>query len=161
MYCCASVKESQFVCMKGYLMKKSLVRFGVAVTGAGVGVAMAASPAMAASSARVSLTTPAPNTVVSTIVSLKDSDQLCYVSFYGPKAHQSPRARMVPHGTSAIKTSGLPAGRYTVYLNCGAFQVSKQDLTVHGNSSGTPTSVFVAPAPGSSLSSVLDLFGSS
>ena len=142
-------------------MKKSAVRFGIALTCAGVGVVLATSPASAASSARVSLTTPAANTVVSTIVSLKDSDQLCYVSFYGPKAHQSPRARMVPYGTTAISTMGLPSGRYSVYLNCGALQVSKQNLTVQGNPSGTPTSVFVSPPRGSSLSSALELFGSS
>lgn len=142
-------------------MKSLFVRLAVAVTGVGIGLAMAASPAAAASSARVSLATPAPNTVVSTIVSLKDSDQQCYVSFYGPAAHQSLRVRMVPHGTSAIRTTGLPAGRYSVYLNCGALQVSKQNLTVTGKASGTPTSTLVAPERGSSLSSVLDLFGSS
>ncbi|MFE0748312.1 hypothetical protein [Gordonia sp. NPDC058843] len=142
-------------------MRKLIVRLGVAVTGAGIGLVMVTSPAAAASSARVSLATPAPNTVVSTIVSVKDSDQRCYVSFYGPAAHQSPRVRIMPYGTSAIRTTGLPAGRYSAYLNCGALQVSKQNLTVTGKSSGTPTSVLVAPERGSSLSSVVDIFGSS
>ncbi len=140
---------------------KALVRIGAAVVGVGVSVALAGSPAAAASSARVSFTTPAANTVVSTIVSLKDTDQLCYVSFYGPAAHQSPRVRVVQYGTSAIRTTGLPAGRYSAYLNCGALQVSKQNLTVSGSTSGTPTSILVAPQRESTLSSALDLFGSS
>lgn len=52
-------------------MRKLIVRLGVAVTDAGIGLVMVTSPAGAASSARVPLATPAPNMVVSTIVSVK------------------------------------------------------------------------------------------
>ncbi len=143
-------------------MKYSILATVTASLVAGVALAVAPAPAGAAPTVRVAVTSPQANTVLATITNGRSADQGCYVSFYyGPVDYKTPRTRVESGQTLGIRVSDLPAGRYAVYVNCGALLVEKQNVTVTGKSGGTPRTDVVAPQPSSGLSSVLGAFGSS
>ncbi|WP_035753186.1 hypothetical protein [Gordonia alkanivorans] len=141
---------------------KSLILGTVAATMlTGTALALGVAPADAAPTVRVTLASPQANTLLATMTNDRSADQGCYVSFYyGPVDYKTPTTRVEAGQTRSIRVTDLPAGRYAVYVNCGALQVHKENVTVTGKPGGTPRTEVVASPP-SGLSSALTLFGSS